>query len=79
MVLFTTIRDVERNKERNSMRYLIVAMLIVCNGCKHLPKQETTRLELIKPKVEEKKDDKEKTRNISIQFFPIQSLTVKVI
>jgi hypothetical protein len=54
-------------------------MLIVCNGCKHLPKQETTRLELIKPKVEEKKDDKEKTRNISIQFFPIQSLTVKVI
>lgn len=61
------------------MRYALIGLLVISSGCKHLPKKEVTKLELIAPKVEETEDKKERTKSITIQIMPIQSLTIKAI
>lgn len=62
------------------MRYLMMILVVSCVGCKHTGKRAAQTTSLVVPvSKEEKVDEKEKTRNITIQFMPIQNLTIKAI
>jgi len=61
------------------MRTILIALLVFgCVGCKHTNKrnQQAVYVPVIK---EEKVDEKERTRSISIQIMPINNLTIKAI
>lgn len=60
------------------MRWIFLGLLlVVCSGCKHTNKRtEPVYVPIVK---EEKVDEKERTRSISIQIMPINNLTIKAI
>ena len=60
------------------MRWISIGLLlVVCSGCKHTNKRaEPAYVPIVK---EEKVDEKERTRSISIQIMPINNLTIKAI
>lgn len=60
------------------MRQILLAVLLLCCvGCKHTNKRNAqVALPVVK---EEKVDEKERTRSISIQIMPINNLTIKAI
>jgi hypothetical protein len=60
------------------MRWILLGLLLVaCSGCKHTNKRvEPVYVPIVK---EEKVDEKERTRSISIQIMPINNLTIKAI
>lgn len=61
------------------MRTFLVGLLVLgCVGCKHTNKRnpQAVYVPIVK---EEKADEKERTRSISIQILPINNLTIKAI
>lgn len=61
------------------MRTALIALLVFsCVGCKHTNKRnpQAVYVPIVK---EEKADEKERTRSISIQILPINNLTIKAI
>lgn len=60
------------------MRWILIGLLLVgCAGCKHTNKRpQSVYVPVIK---DEKVDEKERTRSISIQIMPINNLTIKAI
>jgi hypothetical protein len=60
------------------MRTTIALVLLTTSGCAHLNNQELERTTFKVEKVE-KTEGPERTKSITIQILPIQSLTIKAI